>query len=391
MKHGRQRGLLIGLTLLVLLIACANVANLLLAVAVGRRQEAVIQLALGATRKRLVVEFLKESALLCAASAVLGYVIAAAAIARYGTFTMELPIIGAFSVGLNLHLDWTVAVLTIALMLIAIVATGLAPALYASNPNLGQILSGEIVVGGTRRNVRRNTLVIVQVSVCTLVLIGMGLCQRGLYNLRHVDPGFSARNLVAVSFYPKHETSEAENKTTLQKLRDAVAAVPGVEATTLALNLPLFGSGMAAVQFPEPGKSIRVAQTVVDSDYFLDLRHQRLKLPDEVFNSSDREGSPEVIVINHKMAEMFWPVQDPLGRTVVAGEPGRRAMVVGVVADGKYEDLDEAAQPFFYYPLSQHFQAAVNVKSRGRGSDPHLWVQPLARCCIRSAYGVIVR
>src|SRR5208283_3134171 len=117
-----------------LLIACANVANLLLAVAVGRRQEASIKLALGATRGRIIREFLMETAILCAASGALGFAIAAAAVHRYSDFTFAFPIYGAFSFALNLRLDSTVVAFSAALMLIAILTTGLAPALYASSP-----------------------------------------------------------------------------------------------------------------------------------------------------------------------------------------------------------------------------------------------------------------
>src|SRR6202041_676732 len=199
-------GVLMAVVLLVLLIACANVANLLLAIAVGRRQEAVIKLALGAPRGRLIREFLRESAMLCAASGALGYLIAVLAIRRFSEISVTFPMVGAVSFGLNLHLDFTVAAFTLGLMIVAIAGTGLAPALYASAPSLAQVLSGELVVGGTGKAVRRNILVIVQVAMCTLVLVGMGLCERSLYNLRHVDPGFSARNLIAMAGYPNDQT-----------------------------------------------------------------------------------------------------------------------------------------------------------------------------------------
>ena len=104
---------------------------------------------------------------------------------------------GVFSFGIDLRLDGAVIGFSLALVAIASLATGLAPALYASSPALAQVLGGEIAMGGTRKSVRRNALVIVQVAICTLVLVGMGLCQRNLYNLRHADLGFSARNLMA--------------------------------------------------------------------------------------------------------------------------------------------------------------------------------------------------
>ena len=368
-------GILMAVVLLVLLIACANVANLLLAVAVGRRQEATIKLALGASRGRLVREFLRESAVLCAASAVLGYAIAAVAVARFTSFTVVLPIVGAY--GISLKLDATVAAFTIVLMLIAIAATGLAPALYASSPDVAQVLSGEIAVGGTRKRVRRSVLVIVQVAVCTLVLVGMGLCQLNLYNLRHVDLGFSARNLVAMGVYPTLDNpSEAQGRQFQGTMRTAVAALPGVESVSLAQDVPLLGGSQIPLKVPDSGNTTQVSHTVVDADYFATLGIR--VLAGRVFDSRDRENSPDAIVINRKMADQFWPGHDALGGSVIVGEPGRKAVVVGIVADGKYEDLEEPPRPFFYYALSQHHQAMINLIARTRG-DPRLWVEPLAQ------------
>jgi predicted permease len=369
--------ILMALVLLVLLIACANVANLLLAVAVGRRQEAAIKLALGAPRGRLIREFLKESAVLCAVSGVLGYCIAAAAIARYSDFTIVFPMFGAFSFGLDLRLDATVAAFALVLLLMVIVTTGLAPALYASSPGLAQILSGEIAVGGTRKAVRRNTLVVSQIAICTLVLVGMGLCQRNLYNLRHVDPGFSARNLVAVTVYLAGEGyAEARGKEFYETLRRTVSNLPGVESVTLAWNLPLFGASQVPVQLPDTAKTVSIANTAVDANYFATFGIRMLS--GRAFTSSDRESSPAVVVINHKMADMFWPGKDPVGRVIVADNPRRNFTVVGVAADGKYLDLDEPARPFLYYALSQHYQGGVNVIARTKG-DPRIWVEPFAQ------------
>jgi predicted permease len=364
------------LILLVLLIACANVANLLLAAAVGRRQEAAIKLALGAGRARLIREFLVESSLLCVASGVLGYGIAAAVIARYADFTVVFPMIGAFSFALHLKLDATVVGFTLLLMLIACLATGLAPALYASSPALAQMLSGEIVVGGTRKNARRNALVIVQVAVCTLVLVGMGLCQRNLYNLRHSDVGFTARNLVANTVYLEGEGyTEARGKAFEETLRRTVAGLPGVESVALAWNVPLFGTEQIPVELPDGVKKISVARNMVDADYFGTFGIRMLE--GRAFNSADREGSPLVVVINHKMAATLWPGQDPIGRVIVAEEPPRKFTVVGVAADGKYLDPDEPLRPFLYYALGQHYRGAVTVIARTKG-DPRLWVGPMA-------------
>lgn len=370
-------GLLVAMTLLVLLIACANVANLLLAEAVGRRQEAAIKLAIGAPRGRLIREFLGESLLLCAISGAIGYAMAAAVAARFADFTMAFPMWGVFSFGIDLRLDGAVIGFSLALVAIASLATGLAPALYASSPALAQVLGGEIAVGGTRKSVRRNALVIVQVAICTLVLVGMGLCQRDLYNLRHADLGFSARNLMAVNVYMRAEGyDEPRGKQFYNTLRRTVSALPGVQSVTLTTDLPLLGSGTIPMRTPDNPKPTQVGHNVVDGAYFATLGLPLLS--GRAFDASDRENGPPVAVINRKMAEMFWPGKSALGKTVLAGKPARQITVIGVAANSKYDDIDEALQPFLYYDLSQNYNLSVNVLVRTRG-DPKLWLAPFGK------------
>jgi predicted permease len=238
-------------------------------------------------------------------------------------------------------------------------------------------LSGELVVGGTGKAVRRNILVIVQVAICTLVLVGMGLCERSLYNLRHVDPGFSARNLIAMAIYPNDEAlPEAKRKTLFEDVRRQVAALPGVEFVTLAAEIPLLGASPEPVLFPGAAKATDVSHAVVDAGYF-DAFGIRV-LSGRVFSSFDRENTPEVVVVNHKLAGTLWPGEDAVGKTITLGDKPRKATVVGVVADGRYVDVDEAPRLFFYYVLSQHFQRSIHVVARTNG-DPQLWITPMAQ------------
>lgn len=377
-------GILMGLVLLVLLIACANVANLLLAVAVGRRQEAAIKLALGAQRGRLIREFLRESAVICVFSGLLAYWAAWALLARFPSISLSLPMLGTYTVGLNLHLDATVAGFTIALLLLATLVTGIAPALYASSPNLAEILCGEIAVGGTRKHSRRNVLVISEVAVCTLALIGTGLCQRSLYNLRHTDPGFSARNLLAVYVLPppanadQHEESPSADriKQNQRRVRDAIAALPGIEALTFVRDLPIFSYKSISVLQPGTDQKVSVLHNIVDDGFFSTLGIRILA--GRAFNSSDREGGPDSIVINRKMAETFWPGQDAVGKSLMAGDPAHLAVVIGVTADGKYGDIDEATRPAMHYSLNQRPQPEVMVIAKTRG-NPRLRVEPVQK------------
>jgi putative ABC transport system permease protein len=364
-------GILMAVVLLVLLIACANVASLLLAVAVGRRQETSVKLALGASRNRLISEFLKESVAICVVSGLLGYLTAAVVIAKFSAFSFTFPLYGSFAVALNLHLDARVIALTCALILPAILITGLPPAFYASSQSANQALGGEIVVGGTGQNFRRNLLVIAQIAICTLVCVGMGLCHRSLYNLRHVDTGFSARNLLAVQVVSDPKTPQVYDTLRLRAL-----TLPGVEAAALASDLPLLMSTAGPVSYPDGSKTVSVGQAVVDANYF-----DTFKLPllsGRIFNSFDLEGHPEAIIVNRKMATTFWPGQDPLGKPLTLGEPAHHGVVIGVAADGKYEELSETTRTFLYLALSQHKRDVIYLAARTK-ADPRLSIEPLSQ------------
>jgi len=369
-------GVLMLLVLLVLLIACANVANLMLAAATGRRQEAAIKLAIGAPRGRLIREFLWESAALCAASGAFGYGMAALVARWLRNFTYVFPIWGSFSFSISLRLDGAVLGLTIALVALASVATGVAPALYASSPALAQILGGEIVVGGSRKSVRRNALVIVQVAVCTLVMVGMGLCQRNLHNMRNDDFGFSARNLVALNVYAEAEGySRAQASEFHDKLRQTAAALPGVEAVTLAAGLPLFGSEPLPIRAPGADEATS-PHTAVDDAYFATLGIPIVA--GRAFDRNDREKAPPVAIVNQRLAETYWKGRKPLGEVLMVGKPPRPVTIVGVAANTKDDIGEEKPGLFVYLPLRQNYQSGIEVIARTSG-DPKHWVEPFRK------------
>ena len=369
--------------LLVLLIACANVANLLLAVAVGRRLEAATKMALGASRGRLIREFLTESAIICAVSSALGYLMAAGVIARFSDFTVVLPMFGTYSFAIDLRLDAAVIGCAAALTLLAIVATGLAPARYASSLALAQVLSGELVVGGTRKGTRRNALVIIQVAVCTLALVGMGLCQRSLYNLRHVDPGFSARNLVAAMVVVRGQgETVAQVGERFATLRREVSALPGVDSVSLSSDLPLLADHTEGVRVRGRDQPVTsVGDMTVDGEYFATFG-VRVRAG-RVFVASDGQNGLDAVVINRTLAEKLWPGQDAVGQPVAVEAKTRLRQAfqrdLAVVEDGKYGDLDESARPFLYHALRpDHDDDTIIVVARTRG-NPDLWLAPLAK------------
>jgi putative ABC transport system permease protein len=367
-------GLLVVAVSFILLIACANACNVLLAIATGRRREALIKLALGASRARLIREFLMETALLCATSGVCAFALAAVALYRISEFHITLPGFGAFRIASDLHPNTQVIALSAAMVLIAAAAAGIGPALYASSPHLARALSGEVVIGGTKKGVIRDALVIVQVAVSTLVLVGVGLCYRSLENLRRVDPGFSARNLAAVPVFMEYNGfNESTGPKFYARLRHAGAQVYGVEAVALGQGLPLqLGGGGEEAR--AGGTVVQAGNTVVDGDYFSTVGIRLLS--GRTFDASDTAPSPKVAVIGSEMARLLWPGQDPVGRTVQMGKAAIK--VIGVVADVKCDSLDEAPRAFLYLPLSQNYSASIMLIARTQG-DPRLWTGSLSR------------
>ncbi|HEV2222336.1 MAG TPA: ABC transporter permease [Candidatus Acidoferrales bacterium] len=373
---------LMGIVLMVLLIACANVANLLLGLATGRKQEMLIRAALGATRKRLIRQLLTESAILCALGGAAGFLIASVALAQFSQFSALMPLLGTFHFEVNFRTNETVLLMTLALIFIASVATGLTPAIYASATNVAGALSGEAVVGGTHKSYIRNALVVIQVAVCTLVMVGVGLCVRSLQNLKDVNLGFSTRNLAAVMIdLQSNGISEARGLNSYRQLKQAALQLGGAQSCSLAVELPLIDSDWSTDGIRVEGASdaahwTQIPVNVVDGDYFTTLGIPLLR--GRTFNSSDAKKSPEVVLINHEMAETYWRGANPIGKQMRVQSGNRVLTVVGVVGDSKYNTVDETVHPVIYYALSQHYQPALLLAVRTQG-DPRLWVQPLSK------------
>ncbi|MGB9402078.1 MAG: ADOP family duplicated permease [Candidatus Acidiferrales bacterium] len=376
-------GALIGIVLMVLLVACANVANLLLGLATGRRQEILIRTALGATRGRLIRQLLTESAILCVAGGAAGFLLASAALRRFSQFDTPVPILGTIYFAPNLRTDGDVLAMTLALIFIASLATGMAPAVHACAPNVAGALSGEAVIGGTRKGLIRNALVVIQIAVCTLVMVGAGLCLRSVRNLEAEKPGFSERNLAGVIVdLQSNGYSEAQGQKLYAALRQSASLLYGVKSCSLGLEFPFIDDHWATDEMWSEGGSdathagAPVPVNVVDGEYFATLGIPLLA--GRTFDSSDTKESPEVVVINHKMAETHWPGGDPIGKKLHIENGNRVVTVSGVVGDGKYNTLDEAQRPVIYYALSQHYQPEFLLIVQTQG-NPRQWVQPLAQ------------
>ena len=292
--------------------------------------------------------------------------------AKFSEFQTRLPGFGQVRLAADLHLDGAVFAASAAMVIVACLATGVAPALYGSSVNLAGALSGEVGTGGRKKGVIRNGLVIVQVAVSTLALVGVALCYRSLHNLRSVDPGFSARNLAGIMVGANDRGfDDTKARTFYQTLRETAAKLHGVEAVTLSSGMPLqLGGADQDIRVDESSKSIHVRGGTVDGDYFSTVGIRLLS--GRTFDASDRVKTPEVLIVSKELARRLWPGSDPVGRMVHLGDGKRVARVIGVAPDVKVSDLDETPQPFLYFALLQHVQPYVTVIARTSG-DPRLW------------------
>jgi predicted permease len=375
--------ILLAVVALVLFAACSNVANLLLALASARRHEILVRAAMGATRARLIRNLLLDSTLLAVGGGLIGFLVAWLGLRQLMQFKPYLPGFGVIPLTIDFRPDIRVAAASVALVFVAGLATGLLPGLYNSSPNLAGALSGEIAVGGTRKGRIRNALVVIQVAVCTVVLIGLGLCFRSLINLERVNLGFSARNVAILSLdLQANGYSEAQGRSMYVRMREAAAQIYGVESIGIASDLPLSGNGGHDEQVRVEGshetsqQAATISSVAVDEKYFSTLGIP--VLAGRVFTAADSAKSPPVIVINHLMAEKYWPGQNPLGKTAHIENGNQIVTVVGVVGDGKYIDIDEPARPFMYFDLNQRYQAVVYLMARTQG-NPHQWLEPMSK------------
>jgi predicted permease len=384
---------LIAVVLLVLLIASSNVASLLLALATGRKQEALIKMAAGAPRRRLVREFLAESSIIVIAGAAISYAFGVYAVTHWSTFTLALIPGFNFPVVLDLRLDLIVFAAMLAVALLTSLGTGLGPALlYSSVPNLAVAISGESGTAGPRKHRVRNALIAVQVTACTVTLVCAGLCLQSVVNLRRVKVGFRADRLayvdtvlnVPLDFKGSSGAPAQSRNVGPEQLRQAAASLAGVESATIAKDMP-FGTGSpeSPVTNALGNKLTKAAWSIVDERYFATLGIPLLA--GRTFDSTDRPGQPPVVVINRLLAGVLWPSKDSspgtaLGKQLLIGDPGKgkaqSATVVGVVENSLYDDLEEDPRAFYYSPLSQNPSNSVAVAVRTAG-DPNLWMEPL--------------
>ncbi len=361
---------------LILLIACANVANLLLARAASRRREMGVRLALGASRARLIRQLLTEGLVLSVFGGSLGLLLAYWITALMQGFIPVLPynLVNDF-----FAIDGRALWFTLGVSLLSGVAFGLAPALNASNPELVPLLKGDANTGETGRRRRltlRNALVVAQVAMSLVVLVCGGLFIKSFRHAQQMDPGFNPRGVLLVALNPQLVGYDGDQaKDFYQQIIDRAAALPGVQAASVAELLPLGDSSNSNGPILKEGETLApgspgrsIMNNVVSPGHFKTLQIPLIAGRD--FDDRDRKGAQRVIIINEKMAQILWPGESAVGKRILIGPLSTEAIeVVGVVPTGKYRALAEVPKAYYYSPMAQRAATGMTLIVRTT-SDP---------------------
>jgi putative ABC transport system permease protein len=374
--------LLMSVVGMVLLIACANVANLLLARAFSRRKEIAVRLAMGASRSRLIRQLLTESVLLALLGGLAGLL--------FAFWTIDLlkttpPPAGVFSFNLDFGIDGRVLGFTMALSLLTGIVFGLAPALQSSRPDLLPSLKDESYspAQSRRRFTLRNLLVVAQVALSLTLLIGAGLFLRSLWQIQSAPPGFDADKVLTAQLrinllrYTKQQGREF-----YRRVIERVESLPGVESASLARVTPISGDaridgfvieGQNEQEINDrrsrgDGNLQATKLNIVTPKYFQTMGVALARGRD--FTARDDEGAPGVVIINEAFARQYFYGQDPLGRRLRFGGPNAPwSEIIGVARDSKYSALSEDFGPIAYHPVAQNHETGMTLNVRAAG-DP---------------------
>ena len=358
-------GFLMIVALFVLLIACVNVANLLLARATSREREIAIRAALGASRKRLLRQLLIESLLLATAGGIGGIFLAlwGANLLTFFLPPLHLP------VGLPLGVDRAVLAFTLILSLGTGVIFGLAPAWRGSRADLNNSLKEGARGSGAGRGSHRlrDLLVVSEMMLATVLLMGAGLLLRSLHNAENKGPGFNSNHVTVAAFDLRAtDYTGPQGSLYFDRLIERIRAYPGVQSVSSERFVPLWftGRGYSSVKIqgytPDPNEDMGIDFNVIGSDYFHTLQIPLLNGRD--FAEQDRADAPKVVIVNQTMANRFWPGASAVGHQVYVWDEWRA--VVGVAHDIKYHRMNEDPRSFIYFPQLQANGTEANILVR---------------------------
>ncbi|MEO8429936.1 MAG: ABC transporter permease [Acidobacteriota bacterium] len=377
--------ILMAVSAVVLLIVCANLANLLLAFASGRRREIAIRLALGATRRRLLRQFLTESMLLAAVGAASG---ALAAVWMSDLLRMFVPPTD-LPLSLTSALDMRVLGFTGLLALAAGVAFGMPPALaLLGREGRGLRESGRGATAGRESHRLRSTLVAAEVALALVALAGAGLFLKSFRNAVSMRPGFEPRGVLLAGMNLSSAGYDAERgRVFYRRLQERLAALPGVTSVAVAEDVPLGFNGGSWEDLaidgytPRPVENMKIYRNLVSPGYF-DLLKIPLRGGRDFVPKDGADSSPLVAIVNETFVQRFFAGRDPVGRRVRGW--GQDITVVGVVGDHKYRSLAESPQPYFYVPFERFYRASTGAAVHIRVARDPARVLPEVRRAIRS-------
>jgi predicted permease len=379
-KSQRLLLVLMGAVGFVLLIACANAANLLLARATARTREIAVRAALGAGRLRLIRQMLTESVLISLIGAAFGALIAIGGVrALVALLPQDFPRAHA------IHVDATVFAFTFAIALVTGILFGLAPALQTSRADLTQALreNGRSTTGSGRQLQLRSLLVVAEVSLAFVLLIGAGLMLRSFINLLHTDPGFRPEHVLTASLsLPNTQYKKGEDIASFyDRLIKDLAALPGVRSAGAGSDLPWTGYNENLTFNIEGRKSVNDSVHArfhgATPDYFLSIGIPLVK--GRFFSDRDDAKARQVIIINQSLARRYWPNEDAVGKRITFSDEPKDSdwiTVAGIVGDVKDTPTSESAEPALWFPLLQQPISQMSVVIRAN-SDPELLVNAL--------------
>jgi predicted permease len=361
--------ILMAVVALVLSIACANLANLLMARASGRAKEIAVRLALGAGRKRLIRQLVIESACLTIAGATLGVVLAYSM--DRALVALAPPQYGGRAPIIEVNPDWRVLSFTLGVVVLVALLSGLAPAMQATRPDMAAGLKRDTGMRAHGQFSFTNALVVAQVAISLVLLIGAGLFLRNLHNLKSVDPGLDPDRLIVLTMEPAYSGySAAASQVLFTGVAERARNLPGVVSASLGIISPL-SSEFVRTRISVPGYLPRseepplISVNWIEPNYFKTLRAPMVV--GRAFDEQDGRAK-KVAIVNERTAGHYWPNESPIGKHVLIGSRDRDdCEIVGVVKDVKSESLREAAEPTVYMPFTQNRMAHVTLHVRVSG------------------------
>jgi putative ABC transport system permease protein len=354
---------------LILLIACANIANLLLARGAGRQKEVALRSALGASRWRLLRQLLTETLLLALAGGAVGLLLA-----QWGVDALLALSPGDLPTAQKIGIDTRVLAFSLGLSALTGFVFGIVPALQLSKTDVTRALKegGRGGGEGRERARLRGVFVVSQVALSLMLLVGAGLLLNSFYRLLRTSPGFNPQNLLTMEYrlprnrYAKGEQQWAFHREVVERVRN----LPGVESAAVVRGLPFSGNGGALTYNvpgqapPPPGQESKTLENAIDPNYLATVGLPLIR--GRNFTQQDGPDSPPVLLVNRTLAEKLWPGEDPLGKQIELPEAKLTASVVGVVGDAKQYDIGEQQQPQIYtaYAQNPHIFGTLVVRAR---------------------------